>query len=76
MKRWWKDVGERMSWTFVQAALAVVVTAIITSGSVTAVDWRNVLDVATVAGVLALWKGIAARKVGDPDSASTVDLKP
>lgn len=64
-KKFWKDVAERVVWTFAQAFLAAWV---ITGGS-------KALESASIAGaaaVAALLKGVAAHKIGDPESASTV----
>lgn len=62
------DVAERATLTFVQAFLGVWLVA----------DWADLTDVglaqrAAVAGIaaaLAVLKGFAAARVGDPDTAS------
>jgi hypothetical protein len=64
-KQYFKDLGERCAWTFVQAFLA---TYAVTGGRKAAES----AAVAGVAAVLAVIKGVAAKKVGDPNSASTV----
>jgi hypothetical protein len=64
-KKYWKDLAERCIWTFVQAFL----------GAWTITGGRKAAESAAIAGVaavLAVIKGFAAHKIGDPDSASTV----
>lgn len=63
MKKYLLDLGERMFWTGAQAALALV--------SIEAFD-QSKWWVVPVAIALAGVKGFVARKVGSPDSASTV----
>lgn len=68
---YWKDLGERVGWTFIQAFLAALPVAIVGADVDTA---KGLLLAAVVAGggaVLSLLKGLAARRVGLPDSAST-----
>jgi hypothetical protein len=72
---WWKDVGERLLSTAVQAGLAVVVVEIARKGTLLDLDWLTLADTAGVAAVLALWKGWVARSVGDRNSASLVDTQ-
>lgn len=73
MTRWWKDVGERMIATAVQAALAVVVVALADSGrSDINIDWKATISIALVAACASFWKGWAAQLRGDPNSASLV----
>jgi len=62
-----RDVLERTAWTATQAAASVV--------TVEALDAPLWLAV-PIAGLLATVKGFLARKVGDPDSASTLRPKP
>lgn len=61
--KWLKDVLERTAWTAAQAALAFGITQV--SGMKEA--WAI-----PIAAVLAYLKGVAAKHVGNPDSASTV----
>lgn len=56
-----RDVAERAISTFAQAFAAVIVVEQTLNVAV--------LKVACVAGVLSVAKAIAARRVGDPDSA-------
>lgn len=73
MSKFLKDLLERAGSTAAEAALAVM--------AVTGFDLFNVMDlkhagaVAIAAGVLAIMKALAAKKVGDKDSASLVDLE-
>lgn len=76
LTRWWRDVGERMLATAVQAAVAVLVVKLGTAGSVSAMDWTSAADVAATAALLALGKGIVARRTGDPATAGFVDTRP
>lgn len=59
-----KDIIERTFWTAVQAFLAVFV--------VTDVSTAKSAGVAAIAAIVAAVKGIAASKVGNKESASTV----
>lgn len=61
--KWVRDVAERVAWTAAQGALGVV--------TVEAFD-LPVAWVPVVAALLAYAKGVVARRVGDPNSASTV----
>lgn len=70
--RYAKDLTERVVWTFLQAFGAVLVA----SGwfSVDGVTDLSIVQKAGVGGaaaVLALLKGVLAKRVGDPNSAST-----
>ena len=61
----WKDAFERVAWTFVQAA----------SGSLLAVglldlDALKAAGVAGLVSVMAVIKVIAAKQIGDPESAA------
>jgi hypothetical protein len=62
LPKFYRDLGERVFWTAAQAGLAVV--------SVQALG-IPVAYVPLVALVLSAAKGYVARKVGNPDSAST-----
>lgn len=64
MKKLFKDIAERTFWTAAQAFLAVFV----------ATDMSTVKSagVAALAAALAVVKGFAATKVGDPNSAATL----
>lgn len=64
-KTYWKDLGERMMWTFVQGFL----------GAYAVTGGRKAAESAAIAGVAAVLsalKGFVAHKIGNPDSASTV----
>lgn len=62
-RRFWLDLAERVGWTAAQVILAgVTVEAFDLPG------WA----VAPAAAVLAIVKGLVARHVGNPDSASTL----
>lgn len=62
-KQFWKDWSERLLWTLAQAGLGLV--------SVEMLD-LPLWAVPLVAAGLSAAKGIVARKIGNPDSASTV----
>jgi hypothetical protein len=62
MSKLTKDIIERTFWTAVQAFLAVFV--------ITDVSSLKSAGVAAAAAVIAAIKGIAASKVGDPESAA------
>ena len=64
-KKYWKDLGERAVWTFVQAALAVYT---VSGGK----DALKAAGIAGLAAVLSMVKSLAAHKIGNPESASTV----
>lgn len=75
-KFFWRDLTERVIATFLQGALGTL-----TAGQIIAAA-RNNSDAADpligalgggLAALLALVKGWAARKVGDPESASLLD---
>ena len=74
-RTWLRDSIERVAWTFVQASIATggaeAIAAAAVDGDV------SVLRAAAIGGVaaaLSAVKAIAARKVGDPHSASTSRL--
>ena len=69
MTKFQKDLLERVLRTFVQAALAVVVTDL---AGVTSVDGAKALVVAAVAAGVSAVVGLASKGVGDPDSASAI----
>lgn len=69
--KWWKDVGERMTATAIQAGLAAAFVAVVDKHSVS-IDWRATLGIAATAAIGALWKGYAATFRGDPNSASLI----
>lgn len=58
-----KDTTERVVWTAIQAGVGVVAAS--------AADWPKEWAFVIAAGI-ALVKGLVARHIGDPDSASTV----
>lgn len=67
-RRYWADLGERVAFTALQAfAATFVVGAVSDLGDVGL--WQRAL-VAAVAAALAVIKGIAAQRVGDPGSAA------
>ena len=62
-KKFWEDLIERTLWTGIQAALAVLTVGV--------ADLENSW-VIPIAIALAAIKAQVARKLGDPDSASTL----
>lgn len=65
MSKYLKDLAERCAWTFVQAFL----------GAYTITGGRKAVESAAIAGVaavLSVVKSVAAKRIGDHDSASTV----
>lgn len=64
MKKLTKDIIERTIWTAISAFLAV--------WTVGGVAELKSAGVAAAAAVLSVIKGIAATKVGDPESAATL----
>ena len=66
---WIKDAAERVAWTFLQGALATGSLEQLATGDLDA--WRAAA-VGGVAAVLSLLKAIAARRMGDPNSAATL----
>ena len=69
MTKFQKDLLERVLRTFVQAALAVVVTDL---AGVTSVDGAKALVVAAVAAGVSACIGLVSKNLGDPDSASAI----
>jgi hypothetical protein len=69
MTKFQKDLAERVVRTFVQAALAVVVTDL---AGVTSVDGARTLLVAAVAAGVSACVGLLSKNLGDPDSASAI----
>jgi hypothetical protein len=69
MTKFQKDLAERVVRTFVQAALAVVVTDL---AGVTSVDGARTLLVAAVAAGVSACVNLACRSLGDPDSGSAI----
>ena len=61
-QRFIKDTLERAVATFAQAWVAAM--------AVPGPDWSDSLKVAGVAALVAMGKAVAARKVGDPETAS------
>lgn len=62
-RKYWLDLGERVGWTCAEAALGVVTAEVLgLSGT-----WAVLFATAT-AGV----KGYVARRIGNPNSASTI----
>jgi hypothetical protein len=64
---WVRDTVERVAWTFVQGAVGAVPVQQIVSGDI---DALTSAAVGGAAAVLSLAKAVAARKVGDPDTAA------
>jgi lysylphosphatidylglycerol synthetase-like protein (DUF2156 family) len=75
LNRWWRDVGERLIWTAVQAGVAVLVVQVGEAGTLSALDWWSALDIAGAAAVLALAKGIAVYRIGERGTAGSADLR-
>ena len=69
MTKFQKDLAERVLRTFVQAALAVVVSDL---AGVTSVDGAKALVVAAVAAGVSACIGLVSKNLGDPDSASAI----
>lgn len=69
VKKFWRDFWERVGSTAVQAGLAVLLTFLETGGDI-GKDWRTVGLMALNAAVLAAIKALAAKKIGNGDSAS------
>jgi len=72
--RFLKDLAERVIATAAGAALSVMVMTGFDFGDLA--DWRFAGQVAAGAAVLSLLKGLAATRMGDPESASLVKLDP
>lgn len=59
-----KDMAERVIWTFIQSAAAVMIVE---------TSWTpDVLKVAATAGAIAVLKAIVASRIGNEDSAATL----
>ena len=69
MSKFQKDLAERVLRTFVQAALAVVVTDL---AGVTSVDGAKTLLMAAVAAGVSACVNLVCRSLGDPDSGSAI----
>lgn len=65
--RFWLDLAERVGWTAAQVVLGGITVEVFDLPS-----WA----VAPVAVAIAAAKGLVARHVGDPDSASTLPSEP
>lgn len=74
MTSFWKDTLERTVRTAVQSAAAAILALWIQAGSFGELDWSAMWQVAVFAVGFTLLTAIAAKPVGDPDSASL--LKP
>jgi hypothetical protein len=68
---WVRDTAERVAWTFAQGALGAVPIQQLATGNIDA--WVAAAS-GGAAAVLALVKAIGAKKVGDPQSASTLKV--
>lgn len=71
--RYVKDLAERAISSAAAAALATITATGISNLS--DVNWRLVAGVAGLAALVSLLKGLVAANVGDPSSASLVDLR-
>lgn len=73
MSQYLKDTIERVVRTIVQASAGAVLlylTGVIGDGGWDAIDWDVAWKAGAAAGLLSLLTALAAKKVGDPDSAS------
>jgi hypothetical protein len=69
-----RDLIERATWTFTQAfASALIVGGVFDVNGIRNLSAWQAAALAGVASVLSLLKGLAAKFVGSPDSASTAD---
>jgi hypothetical protein len=68
----WLDTVERTIRTAVQAAAAAVLAVWIEAGSFDRIDWTVVWQVAVFAAGASVLTALAARPVGDSDSASVL----
>jgi hypothetical protein len=75
IKKWWKDAGERLVKTALQVGIGVVVLKVSGDPSMDHVSWATALHLAAVAAVASLLTSIVSKPVGDPASASLVDLR-
>lgn len=64
-----RDLLERAAWTAIQGALAAGGIEQLAAGNV---DAMHAAVVGAIAAVLSMIKSIAARRVGDSDSAATL----
>lgn len=62
-----RDLAERVLASFAGGALSVIG---LDSMNVLSLDWKAALGVGAGAAVVAVLKGLLAKTVGDPDSAS------
>lgn len=69
MTTYLKDLLERVVASFAAGALSVLGLDAV---NVLTLDWKAALGVSGGTALVSLLKTLAARKVGDPDSASTV----
>lgn len=69
MKKFWRDMWERVGSTAVQAGLGVILTFLETGGDLK-LNWKTVGLMALNAAVLAAIKALVAKNVGNSDSAS------
>ena len=72
-KKFLKDAAERAISTVAQTALALLVAA--GSVGIEGINWKAVVSVSAVAGVVSVLKSIVASRLNEPDSASLVDLE-
>lgn len=68
-KRFWKDVLERAIVTFAEVMVGFLGTGL----GFGEINWWMAFSVAGVATLASVLKSIAARKVGDSDTASLVE---
>lgn len=68
----WLDTVERTIRTAVQAAAAAVLAVWIEAGSFDRIDWTVIWQVAVFAAGASVLTALAARPVGDSDSASVL----
>lgn len=65
-----RDAIERVIRTTVQAIIAAVLAVVVGSGGWDAIDWSIIWKTGAFAGLVALLTALAAKQVGDPNSAS------
>ena len=70
MSQYKKDVIERTIRTAIQAAAAAVFAVWIQAGSFDQIEWSVVWQVAVFAAGASLLMALAAKPIGDPNSAS------
>lgn len=66
-RAFWQDLSERMISSFAGGVLSAFGLDLV---NVLNVDWYSALGLGLGAAVISLLKGLAARKVGDSESAS------